>query len=586
MIPNQDLVFLGLDIGWVHTRAMLFGVLRGRYRLLGQGVAQTTLGAGQHLGRGVGGAIEALEKNCSRKLLNKNGAPILPVRADGSGMDRIALAISVGPALRTVVTGLADTHSLRAGRALLDSLPLEPVGGFSLSAFKDESALVDQLVSLRPELIVMAGGETGGSVRPLKRWIEVVRRVVRLLDEPDRPSVLYAGNPALWDLARRRLEHFAPLYITANIQPESNRYDLLPAQSVINRLIVRQWIEVVSGLKDLAALAENQVICGSFGVNRMMRFLSRPVSPIGEAAPTRGVIAVDLGAGSATLAVGVDGHCLCANQSASRDSFQTSQANKIDAIYHWMSEDLERSDVSNFYYRRMLHPGWVPATSMELAFEQAFARYRLQAAVMKMSEDYAAASYDLQEGWQGHFEPIIASGEVFDRSPLPGQVVLMLLDGLQPRGVTTLVNDKYQILPLLGLLGEQYPLLPIHLLETDAFQNLGTVITATSPLPEGEKVLTLQVIKESGADFQVDVQQGALRRILIQVDEPVVLVLKPEQETDVGFGEPGLGGRLKVAGGTLGVVVDARGRPLPVPVDPSERVAQLQRWSRTLGAGE
>ena len=149
VIPNQDLVFLGLDIGRIHTRATLFGVTGARYRLLGQGVAQTTVGPDRHLGEGVGDAIKALEKQCSRKLLNKNGSPIQPVRADGSGLDRIAISVSTGPAMRTVVTGLTAANSLRAGQALVDSLPLDLVGLFGLSDMGDESALVDRIISVR-----------------------------------------------------------------------------------------------------------------------------------------------------------------------------------------------------------------------------------------------------------------------------------------------------------------------------------------------------------------------------------------------------------------------------------------------------
>jgi len=52
---------------------------------------------------------------------------------------------------------------------------------------------------------------------------------------------------------------------------------------------------------------------------------------------------------------------------------------------------------------------------------------------------------------------------------------------------------------------------------------------------------------------------------------------------DVGFGGPGLGGRLKVTGGLVGVVIDARGRPLRLLEPDEDRVARLQGWMRTVG---
>ena len=149
--------------------------------------------------------------------------------------------------------------------------------------------------------------------------------------------------------------------------------------------------------------------------------------------------------------------------------------------------------------------------------------------------------------------------------------------------MTTIVLDRYQLLPLLGAIAPSLPILPVHLLETNVFQSLGTVIAPVSPKPEGEHVLTVEVEKVTGSNFSVDVTQGTLRRLVVQVDETAVMVLKPARDTDVGFGGQGVGGRLKVTGGALGVVMDARGRPLRLPEDNDARVALLQRWQWTLG---
>ena len=51
---------------------------------------------------------------------------------------------------------------------------------------------------------------------------------------------------------------------------------------------------------------------------------------------------------------------------------------------------------------------------------------------------------------------------------------------------------------------------------------------------------------------------------------------------DIGFGGRGRGGRLKVIGGRLGVVIDARGRPLQLPKQPESRIELLNHWQRML----
>jgi hypothetical protein len=43
------------------------------------------------------------------------------------------------------------------------------------------------------------------------------------------------------------------------------------------------------------------------------------------------------------------------------------------------------------------------------------------------------------------------------------------------------------------------------------------------------------------------------------------------------------GGKLKVQGGALGVVIDARGRPLRLPSDAGRRMELFKKWLWTLG---
>jgi hypothetical protein len=71
--------------------------------------------------------------------------------------------------------------------------------------------------------------------------------------------------------------------------------------------------------------------------------------------------------------------------------------------------------------------------------------------------------------------------------------------------------------------------------------------------------LTVHVETESGKIYTVDVHQGSLRRLVIPTGEEAVLEFVPHQKVDIGFGGAGQGGRLKVTGGVLGVVIDARG---------------------------
>ena len=59
----------------------------------------------------------------------------------------------------------------------------------------------------------------------------------------------------------------------------------------------------------------------------------------------------------------------------------------------------------------------------------------------------------------------------------------------------------------------------------------------------------------------------------------------PAPTVDVGLG---LGERARAAeeidGGLVGLIIDARGRPLDLPSDENERQARLLQWMQAIGA--
>jgi len=123
----------------------------------------------------------------------------------------------------------------------------------------------------------------------------------------------------------------------------------------------------------------------------------------------------------------------------------------------------------------------------------------------------------------------------------------------------------------------------VQVLGSDVFNNLGSVVVAVSDVKEGETLLTVGVKTETGEQYALDIRQGYLQRLTIPPGIPVVLDLNPKPHTDVGFGGKGLRGRVKVISGRLGIVIDARGRPLKLAVDDEARVAQLRSWLWSLG---
>ena len=65
----------------------------------------------------------------------------------------------------------------------------------------------------------------------------------------------------------------------------------------------------------------------------------------------------------------------------------------------------------------------------------------------------------------------------------------------------------------------------------------------------------------------MDVHQGDLEVIPISPGKSALLQLQPFHRYDIGMGGAGRGGSVRITGSALGIVIDARGRPLILPED-------------------
>lgn len=573
---------LGLDIGRVNTRASLFGISEGKYRLLGCEEAQTSLGPGLHLGAGAGDAMRSLQRRSEHIILKAEGGLVMPATAVGLGVDQVALTTSAGPRISAVLLGLSEKGSLAAGRALAHSLPLDLQACYGLADLADEKSSIESLIKRHPKLIILTGGADFGADEPLRRWVEVLRLVCGLLPSQAKPIVVFAGNSSLEDDVRR-LESITSLRVIDNIQPASGEWDLVPAQNILESEILNQWEEMLPGMPDLMDLPQSLKGSKSFLFNRMTRYLAATVKTRQAESHEGGFMVIDLGGGSTLLSSGLDGRTGTVTDRAWGDLAAVQDEELLRQVLHWTAAPVSLQETRQYLAMHALQPGLVPVTLRELALSQSLARYQIKHTLHLFSELNPWFDRDSRGCCGGHFEPVIASGAALTSAPTPGEAMLILLDGLQPCGITTMVLDRYHLLPLLGAAGEVQPVLPVHILNSGCFENLGTVIAPISRTPEGKDILSIRVKTDDGKAYSVDIAQGTLRRLLISPGVSAVLELEPDRGTDIGFGGRGFGGRLKVTGGLLGVVIDARGRPLRLPDEDEDRVEQLRRWLWNLG---
>src|SRR3989337_2399252 len=89
---------LAIEIGTVSTRVILFDVVEGRYRFLGQGSVPTTANAPfNDVSVGVKAALDQLHDITGRTFFNREGQLVIPSQPNGAGVDACVATVSVGP---------------------------------------------------------------------------------------------------------------------------------------------------------------------------------------------------------------------------------------------------------------------------------------------------------------------------------------------------------------------------------------------------------------------------------------------------------------------------------------------------------
>jgi hypothetical protein len=251
-------------------------------------------------------------------------------------------------------------------------------------------------------------------------------------------------------------------------------------------------------------------------------------------------------------------------------------------ILRWSPLDISSGVLRDALYQKSLYPSTIPATREDQAISQAISRQALYLAMQSACRDFPGSAYRLKSGLLPSFDPILAGGGALSDVTRPGESLLLLLDALQPVGVTTVILDQNDLLPLLGAAAGRNNFLPVQVLESGAFLSAGTVVAPVVSAAFGTPILRALLVYTNKTEARIQVKSGSLESLPLPSGEAGRLSLQPARGVDVGFGS-GRSGTISVSGGALGVVFDGRGRPLNLPADPAKRRELIKRWHMALG---
>jgi len=563
---------LAIDLGSVQTQVSLFDVVDGQYHFIAKGTAPSTVDAPfRDVAESVHQALDSLQEITGRVVVDSDTKIILPAKSNGTGVDRLVVTFSAGPEIRVVIAGLLADVSVGSAQNLVRTTYGKVVETIGLNDRRSPELKIDAVLAAKPDLIILSGGTESGANRSVLRLAELILMVCRVLPQEKRPELLYAGNSTLAKKIQAVMEKWTHVHVAPNVRPTVDVEDLGPAEEILNEVVGKIRSRQIGGLQSLATISSVPPMPASHAFGRIVRFLSKVYDPV------KGVLGVDLGASNTTIAAAFAGNVsVNVLPMGMGKNIKTALLEEgLSDIMRWLPLHLSESVVRDYLWQKSVHPGMVPYTTEALAIEQAVARRLLQLGIQKTRNNWPQKAMS--------FEPILASGAVLADIASASQSLLMLLDGIQPVGVTTFILDQNGLTSSLGAIGKINSILPVQVLESKAFLNLGTVISPISRSKYGTQILQVRLEYDDGNEEQFKIQQGTIVSLPLQPGQTAHIHLNPLKRTEIDISRKQRANSFRIIGGVCGAVIDARGRPISLPADDSRRRDLMKKWRMSLG---
>lgn len=564
--------FLIADVGSSNTRVALIGVAGSSYRLVAHASAPTTaFSPWANVMLGVRAAVKQVEAITGRLLLTDREALIRPAKENGSGVDLFAAVTSAASPLKVWLVGLSDEVSLASGRRTLRQSYTQEIGVLRLGNGRSESDQLNDFINHPPDFVFVVGGTDGSQNEHLLHQLEQLAIGAEILASRKRVRVIYAGNRELREQVRRLVGQSASLQIADNIHPTLGHEMLTHATQIIGELYNDLKVYGLSGIQDLLEWCHESPRPTANALLTMLRYF---------ATLHKGhVFGLDLGSQHISLLSATPDAArlrIDSQLGMGRPVINLLQKTTLDNIRRWLPEPVPVAEIADFIYNKAISPHTLPQTRQELRLEEAIARELLRCAAEETLREW---------GWEEGIPALrllLVRGGVFTNQAWPNDLVRLLLDVLPVRGLFAVAIDEHGVLPGLGMLAHSEPLAVVQTLEAGVLNDVGWVIVPSGAAQPGEKILDVVVQPAETTRFEAEIVAGNLEILPLAAGQQAELVLKPRSGIDVGFG-PGRGKKVTVFGGSLGLIVDARKRPLSLPADDDERAALLQAWQREMG---
>jgi len=536
--------------------------------------------------------------------MTKNGTRTETRSNPFDGSDLYVSTSSAGGGLQMMVAGVvkamsaesAERAALGAGAILMDTLAIDDG--------RKEYQRVERLRQLRPDIILMSGGTDGGTRTHLVDMAEVIRRADPKPRFGDmKLPIIFAGNIEAREDVGNVLGSSIELKIVDNLRPKLDRENLDPARDEIHEMFLEHVMQQAPGYSKLLDWTSEEVMATPNAVGKLMK----------SYAEQEGInlLGVDIGGATTDVfsvfeeslddlkAVGkvknrIYNRTVSANLGMSYSICNVLKEAGIENIARWVPLHVDLDEVRNRLRNKMIRPTTIPQTYEDLLVEHAVAREALRLAFdhhKSLARSLTGSSqqrdigqiFDQQSSGDTlikmmKLDMIIGSGGVLSHAPMRAQSALMMMDAYQPEGVTMLTVDSIFMMPHLGVLSEHLYEAAKQVFEYDCIVKCGHCISPVGTGKPGDIAVTV-----TGEGISEAVPFGSIKVIPCGRHEFKTLTIEPGKTFDVGAGKGKALTQVKLEGGTVGIIIDARGRPFSLPAELDARVNKLREWLGAMG---
>ncbi len=581
----------------------------GEYRLVARGEAPTTVEKPfEDVTIGVTNAMNELEEvsetkvpegfKAAKRSLIKDGQVWRMIKEGNrdqertnefQGADLYVSTSSAGGGLQMMVAGVvksmsaesAERAALGAGAILMDTLAVDDG--------RKDFQKVERLRKLRPDIILMSGGTDGGTKIHLIDMAEVIRRADPKPRFGDmKLPVIFAGNVDVREEVKEVLGGTIELNVVDNLRPTLDSENLDPAREEIHELFLEHVMQQAPGYNKLLEWASYDVMATPNAVGKLLK----------SYADQEGINILGVDIGGATTDVfsvfdSIYNRTVSANLGMSYSICNVLKETGTDNIARWLPFEIDPYEVRNRLRNKMIRPTTIPQAYEDLLIEQAVSREALRLAFIhhkslarslkgvQQQRDVGQIFDQVESGStlikMMKLDMIIGSGGVLSHAPMRAQSALMMMDAYQPEGVTMLTVDSIFMMPHLGVLSEHFFEAAKQVFDYDCIVKCGHCISPVGTGKEGDPMVTVV-----GDGINESITVGQIKVLPLGRHEFRNVTITPTKHFDVGDGK---GNKLeaKLEGGTVGIVIDGRGRPLVLPEDHSHRISKLREWLEAMG---